>query len=54
MGYALRRKDSKRWYITVRFGPPLFRRDFSSSTLLLRTVEESVHAFSQAQLDVVQ
>lgn len=48
------RKNGECWHVTVRFGPPLFRRDFSSSTLLLHTVEESVHALSHAQTNVVQ
>lgn len=41
------RKYGQRWRATVRFGPPLFRRDFASGRLLLHAVEESVHTLSQ-------
>ena len=41
------KKDGSRWHATVRFGPPLFRRDFASHTILLHTVEESVRTLSQ-------
>jgi 1-acyl-sn-glycerol-3-phosphate acyltransferase len=42
------RKEGKRWHATVRFGPPLFRHNFASSSLLLHTVEENVHTLSQS------
>ncbi|HLI07195.1 MAG TPA: 1-acyl-sn-glycerol-3-phosphate acyltransferase [Ktedonobacteraceae bacterium] len=42
------RKVGKRWYTTVRFGPPLFQRDFANNTLLLHSVEKSVHTLSQS------
>lgn len=45
------RKDGHRWHVIVRFGPPLFRRDFASSSLLLHTVEQSVHTLSQGLLE---
>ncbi|MBE3567536.1 MAG: carotenoid biosynthesis protein [Thermogemmatispora sp.] len=38
----------RRWRVTVRFGPPLYRKDFASAEQMRRVVEEQVQRLSAA------
>lgn len=46
VGLAYHRVDKARWQATVRFGPPLFLRNFASPEEACRAAEERVRALS--------
>jgi putative membrane protein len=37
------------WHVTLRFGSPVFRQNFTSSTQLVQALEEQVHALSSKE-----
>lgn len=39
-------QENGRWQVTLRFGPPLFRRDYAGECQLARALEEQVRALS--------
>jgi hypothetical protein len=45
-GLAYTQLHGKRWRAVVRYGPPLFLANFTSSEELLHAVEEQVHTLS--------
>nr|BBH94189.1 hypothetical protein KTA_23880 [Thermogemmatispora argillosa] len=48
LAYARENGRHQRWRVTVRFGPALYRRDFSSAEQMRRVVEEQVQLLSAA------
>jgi uncharacterized membrane protein/1-acyl-sn-glycerol-3-phosphate acyltransferase len=51
VGLVYTRVRGRRWYATLRFGPALFRNDFTSTEQVRRAVEEWVHVLSSQTLD---
>ena len=47
-GLSYIRGQGNRWHTTVRFGHPLYRKDFDNVEQLVHVVEEDVHALSSA------
>ena len=45
-GLAYTQAQGRRWRAIVRYGPPLYLRDFASAEEMIRVVEEQVHALS--------
>jgi hypothetical protein len=47
-GLSYIRGEGDSWHATVRFGQPLYRKDFDNVEQLVHVVEEDVHALSYA------